>query len=530
MRRGRVPELGLLLLGYQLFKNIGLTNIPPVTLLAILAQLGVYLQFLVVPRLCISGATVWYDGDWARLVVPAFRHTHDIHLYYNMVSLAWKGLEMERRLGSIKYFVTLAVLTVMSSCLYVALALAASDLLEDRTVMTQCAIGFSGVLFAMKVVNIHQGNKEQERTSFFGFLVPLSYSSWLELVIIQVMVPNSSFLGHLGGLLAGVMFVKTPLCSLLWLQPAGREQQERRGGQWDGLTNLLPSSPLTLLLCLLQVSLHLGLLPRLPPLTGCVRTTLDLLDRRNLTSLVTTSLHHLSSIHLTLSLLSLLVKGRTLESRLGGRRFLVTCILSVLATSLTQLCLTRLLSDLYPVKSCVCGLSAPPFCLKIITLSHSSWRDSSTIMFELTELVMLLEPNTRIYHLSGLLTGLFLLLFCSDLTGDRTFSGPGRRLGTGGGQPAWTRSWGYVGYEERQEEEEYQEDLRRSRWSCQEEERSDSYTPSAPLLEGEEGLVPDLVGVRPPLYAQEVAPPPPGQAYLLSQTEEEVRRRLERFS
>ena len=46
MRRGRVPELGLLLLGYQIFKNIGLTNIPPVTLLAILGQVGVYLQLV----------------------------------------------------------------------------------------------------------------------------------------------------------------------------------------------------------------------------------------------------------------------------------------------------------------------------------------------------------------------------------------------------------------------------------------------------------------------------------------------------
>ena len=131
MRRGRVPELGLLLLGYQIFKNIGLTKIPPVTLLAILAQVGVYLQFLVVPRLCISGASVWYDGDYMRLLVPAFRHTNDIHLYYNMVSLAWKGLEMERRLGSIKYLLTLAVLVVTSSSLYVLLSLLGSDLLES---------------------------------------------------------------------------------------------------------------------------------------------------------------------------------------------------------------------------------------------------------------------------------------------------------------------------------------------------------------------------------------------------------------
>jgi hypothetical protein len=38
MRRGRVPELGILLLGFQIFRNVGVANIPPVTLLAVLFQ------------------------------------------------------------------------------------------------------------------------------------------------------------------------------------------------------------------------------------------------------------------------------------------------------------------------------------------------------------------------------------------------------------------------------------------------------------------------------------------------------------
>ena len=42
MRRGRIPELGLFLLGYQLFKNIGVTNIPPVTFSAIIIQVTLH--------------------------------------------------------------------------------------------------------------------------------------------------------------------------------------------------------------------------------------------------------------------------------------------------------------------------------------------------------------------------------------------------------------------------------------------------------------------------------------------------------
>ena len=519
MRRGRVPELGLLLLGYQIFKNIGLTNIPPVSLLAILAQVGVYLQFLVVPRLCISGAAVWYDGDYMRLLVPAFRHTNDIHLYYNMVSLAWKGLEMERRLGSIKYLLTLAVLVVTSSSLYVLLSLLGSDLLESPALLNQCAIGFSGVLFAMKVVNIHHGRLEEQRESYFGFLVPLRYAVWLELIIIQVVVPLSSFTGHLAGILAGLMFVKTPLASFLCLQPPSRYQGAavRRGRAG----RLLPSCPLSLGLCGLQLCLHLGLLPHTAPLTGCVRTSANLLDRANLLQLAVSSLRHLSPVHLVISLTSLLSKGRVMEPSLGPGRFLLTVVVSVLTCPLTHLLLS-----LPPLPACVSGLTAPLFCLKVLALPHLTGRHTTTIMFELAELLMLQEPNTRLYHLSGLLSGLFLLVFCQSLTAPLSlFPGLGHTLG-GGGQPAWTRSWGYAGYQEGEEEEEdYQEALRRSRESWEFEQGSHRFTPTAPPLEGEEGevweadLVPDLVRRRPPLYAQDAAPPPPGQAYRISQPE-----------
>ena len=75
MRRGRVPELGLFLLAYQLLATIGLTRIPPVTLAAIALQILIYLGVVGVPRTCLAGAAVIEDREWGRLVVPALRHT-----------------------------------------------------------------------------------------------------------------------------------------------------------------------------------------------------------------------------------------------------------------------------------------------------------------------------------------------------------------------------------------------------------------------------------------------------------------------
>ena len=73
MRRGRIPELGLFLLGYQLLQNIGLTNIPPLTLVAVVLQVAIYLNVVNVPRLCLSGAGVARERDWARLGAPPLK-------------------------------------------------------------------------------------------------------------------------------------------------------------------------------------------------------------------------------------------------------------------------------------------------------------------------------------------------------------------------------------------------------------------------------------------------------------------------
>ncbi len=37
-------------------------------------QVGVYLQMLVVPRLCLSGEGVWHQAEYLRLLVPALRN------------------------------------------------------------------------------------------------------------------------------------------------------------------------------------------------------------------------------------------------------------------------------------------------------------------------------------------------------------------------------------------------------------------------------------------------------------------------
>ena len=117
--------------------------------------------------------------------------------------------------------------------------------------------------------------------------------------------------------------------------------------------------------------------------------------------------HHQSIIHLSINLLSFYMKGRTLEPKLGFVKYVKTVILSVIATCIMHVLLMSLAPHVYPEllsHTCVAGLSATLFCLKVISLRHASSVNFS-LLFELGEMITLVEKNTHLYHISGLVTG-----------------------------------------------------------------------------------------------------------------------------
>ena len=71
-----------------------------------------------------------------------------------MVSLAWKGMKLERnnRYGTVGFIGLIAMFAILTGAVYSALSYAAAELLEDVSYIHQCSIGFSGILFALKVV------------------------------------------------------------------------------------------------------------------------------------------------------------------------------------------------------------------------------------------------------------------------------------------------------------------------------------------------------------------------------------------
>nr|XP_018915034.1 PREDICTED: rhomboid-related protein 4-like [Bemisia tabaci] len=209
-RANRGLEWGVALLLSELYRT-GYDVIPPVTLATVVGQILLYIGVINVPwtqsEVCLSAAHVLKGKDYRRLLWSTFEHGDDMHLYYNMISFMVKGRTLEGKYGSANFGFLLAFLCAITSCSYVVLALIGAQIMDDPYIMKSCAIGFSGVLFALKVVTTQEDPRGY--TNVAGFLVPVKYAAWAELLAINMLVPNSSFLGHLAGIVAGLIYTKT---------------------------------------------------------------------------------------------------------------------------------------------------------------------------------------------------------------------------------------------------------------------------------------------------------------------------------
>lgn len=219
--RRRGENFGVMLLALQLFQ-FGFDKIPPVTLVTILGQVAIFLQIGDLDRwfgswrdVCISTHYVLRQKQWSRLILGTLVHGSDMHLYFNMVSLLWKGVFLERRFRSQYFAYLLTVFTVLTSMTLVGLNWIMAELYGDRSYeLGHCAVGFSGVIFALKVLTTHYSPAGLHYA--LGFIpVPSKYIYWVELGLIQLVYPNASFTGHLAGILVGLLYTKGPLKQIM---------------------------------------------------------------------------------------------------------------------------------------------------------------------------------------------------------------------------------------------------------------------------------------------------------------------------
>ena len=221
-RGGGGGGLGMVLLAMQLlhlFQFLSSSNdYYPITLGVLGLNLIAFFQpgrsWPTLQQACISVRGAWFDREWKRFFLASFYHTSDFHLYYNMASFIWKAISLERFYGSGYFLYMVAVFSVTANLVYIGINYALAEILDQWSYINTCAAGFSGVLFALKVVTTHI--QPAGMTRVMGFIpVPMRIACWVELVLISALFPHVSFVGHLAGILVGFAFIYGPLRAVM---------------------------------------------------------------------------------------------------------------------------------------------------------------------------------------------------------------------------------------------------------------------------------------------------------------------------
>ena len=222
-RGGGGGGFGLFLLGLQLinfFSFLSRSNeFFPATLGLLAVNIAAYLRpgrfpWPSIREACISFKGVCLQREWKRVIFSPFVHASDIHLYYNMASFMWKAISLERHYGSGYFLYMVGVFSAATGALYLAINYALAEVMNQWSYVNSCAVGFSGVIFALKVVTTHL--QPHGMTRIMGLVpVPMKLACWVELIIISVLFPNVSFVGHLAGILVGLAFVSGPLKTIM---------------------------------------------------------------------------------------------------------------------------------------------------------------------------------------------------------------------------------------------------------------------------------------------------------------------------
>lgn len=189
----------------------------PVTVLVVVFFTCLSLWALQSPRFltlaAINPHRVFFRHEYYRILSCHFVHGSYQHLFLNMLAFVRVfedapgvgcGSRMEKYLGKRAYVLCLVTGLVLQPLLYSLLTFLSSHI--SRDLMHTSAIGFSGIVFqliTMEAFLVH--HPSETRMHQFGLSLPAKFGPFVSLFASQFMGGNVSFLGHLAGILAGLI-------------------------------------------------------------------------------------------------------------------------------------------------------------------------------------------------------------------------------------------------------------------------------------------------------------------------------------
>lgn len=157
--------------------------------------------------ICFLPSSVISHFQVYRIYTSVLFHGSLLHVMFNMLALVPLGSELERLMGSVRLFYIMFLLATSNAIFHLIIAVLAAynPFHPFEYLMHECAIGFSGILFSLIVIETTLSGAQSR--SFFGlFNVPAKWYPWILLIVFQLLMSNVSLLGHLCGILSGFAY------------------------------------------------------------------------------------------------------------------------------------------------------------------------------------------------------------------------------------------------------------------------------------------------------------------------------------
>ncbi|KAJ0982592.1 hypothetical protein J5N97_010847 [Dioscorea zingiberensis] len=186
-------------------------SVPFITSGVVIVCLVIYLVCLLLGydsfyEICFLPSEVISRFQVYRIYTAVFFHGSLLHVVFNMLALVPLGTELERIMGSIRLLYLMFLLATCNAIFHIFIALVlAHNPIRSFFLLNECAIGFSGILFAFIVIETSLSGA-QSRSVFGLFNVPSKLYPWILLILFQLLASNVSLLGHLCGILSGFAY------------------------------------------------------------------------------------------------------------------------------------------------------------------------------------------------------------------------------------------------------------------------------------------------------------------------------------
>lgn len=146
---------------------------------------------------CLQPQRVVFSGQLWRLLTAPLVHAGPLHLVLNMSAWVPLGASLERQVGSVQFAHLALLFALLGGSLHAAAGASGGA--------AACAVGLSGVIFALLVVETHLSPAPTR--SLLGLVhIQARYYPLALLLLLQLLLPDASFLGHLAGVLVGYAY------------------------------------------------------------------------------------------------------------------------------------------------------------------------------------------------------------------------------------------------------------------------------------------------------------------------------------